>query len=48
MYNTHIPCESAGVFHGNLVVSMRPFTSKDTVRAIEVFNIFYYPAYTYM
>lgn len=25
MYNTSIPCKSAGVFHGNMVVSMRPF-----------------------
>ena len=24
MYNTNIPCESAGVFSGNMVVSMRP------------------------
>ena len=24
MYNTNIPCASAGVFHGNMVVSMRP------------------------
>ena len=36
MYNTNIPCQSAGVFNGFLVVSMRPFTPKDTVRAIEV------------
>ena len=24
MYNTNIPCQSAGVFSGNMVVSMRP------------------------
>ncbi len=24
MYNTNIPCKSAGMFHGNMVVSMRP------------------------
>ena len=24
MYNTNIPCQSAGIFSGNLVVSMRP------------------------
>ncbi len=24
MYNTNIPCQSAGIFHGNMVVSMRP------------------------
>ena len=24
MYNTNIPCKPAGIFHGNLVVSMRP------------------------
>ncbi len=23
MYNTNIPCQSAGIFHGNMVVSMR-------------------------
>jgi uncharacterized protein YcsI (UPF0317 family) len=27
MYRTSIPCVSAGVFHGPLVVSMRPFIS---------------------
>ncbi len=24
MYNTNIPCHPAGIFHGNMVVSMRP------------------------
>ena len=28
MYKTNIPCKAAGVFHGNLVVSMRPFIPK--------------------
>lgn len=28
MYTTSIPCNPAGIFHGNLVVSMRPFVSK--------------------
>jgi len=33
MYLTNIPCEPAGVFHGNMVVSMRPMTPADAVRA---------------
>lgn len=28
MYKTNIPCKSAGIFHGNMVVSMRPFIPK--------------------
>ncbi|WP_050181767.1 putative hydro-lyase [Domibacillus robiginosus] len=40
MYITNQPCEPAGVFHGNLVVSMRPFQSKDVVRAVEVTSRF--------
>lgn len=33
MYLTDIPCEPAGIFHGNLVVSMRPMSGRDAVRA---------------
>ncbi|MCM3789153.1 putative hydro-lyase [Domibacillus indicus] len=40
MYITNQPCEPAGVFHGNLVVSMRPFQSKDVIRAVEVTSRF--------
>lgn len=36
MYITNIECESAGVFHGNTVVSMRPIPYKDVVRATTV------------
>lgn len=36
MYRTNIPTTSAGPFHGPLVVSMRPLTAVDTIRAIEV------------
>jgi uncharacterized protein YcsI (UPF0317 family) len=33
MYITNIPCVPAGVFHGNMVVSMRPMTPREAVRA---------------
>ena len=33
MYNTNIPCEPAGIFHGNMVVSMRPLPQDQIVRA---------------
>jgi uncharacterized protein YcsI (UPF0317 family) len=36
MYNTSIPCQAAGRFSGNLVVSMRPFSQQDTVCAAEI------------
>jgi uncharacterized protein YcsI (UPF0317 family) len=36
MFRTSIPCRSAGVFHGPLVVSMRPLTPADAVRAVQV------------
>ena len=36
MYQTNIPCVPAGKFHGFLVVSMRPFNSRDCLKAIEV------------
>ena len=33
MYITNIPCMPAGVFHGNMVVSMRPMLPQDAIRA---------------
>ncbi len=36
MYKTNIPCRSAGVFSGPLVVSMRPLKPAHTIRAIEI------------
>ena len=34
MYITNIPCEPAGVFHGNMVVSMRPIPYQQVVKAV--------------
>ena len=36
MYRSNLPCESAGPFRGNMVVSMRPFRAADAIRAIQV------------
>ena len=36
MYITNIPCEPAGVFHGNMVVSMRPIPYQQVVKAVTV------------
>jgi len=36
MYRTSIPCRPAGIFHGPLVVSMRPMTPAQALRAVEV------------
>ncbi|MEO2267481.1 putative hydro-lyase [Pseudoalteromonas pernae] len=36
MYITNIPCQSAGPFKGNMVVSMRPMKPKDAIRAIQI------------
>lgn len=36
MYLTNIPCESAGIFHGNMVVSMRPIPYQQVVKAVTV------------
>lgn len=36
MYRTDRRCESAGVFHGPLVVSMRPLTPGDAIRAVQI------------
>lgn len=36
MYRTNIPCRPAGVFHGSLVVSMRPLMPAQVVQAVRV------------
>jgi uncharacterized protein YcsI (UPF0317 family) len=36
MYKTAIPCRPAGIFRGNMVVSMRPVKSADVARAVEI------------
>ncbi len=40
MYNTNIACESAGRFHGNTVVSMRPYKPSDAIRMIQICSRF--------
>ncbi len=40
MYRTNIPCVSAGVFHGPLVVSMRPLTPARAIRAVQITSRF--------
>lgn len=34
MFLTNIPCRPAGIFHGNMVVSMRPMPADQVVRAV--------------
>lgn len=36
MYETNIPCQSAGRFSGNMVVSMRPMKAADAINAIQI------------
>lgn len=36
MYKTNIQCEDAGKFHGPMVVSMRPMTSENAIRATQI------------
>lgn len=36
MFRTNIACQPAGVFHGPLVVSMRPLKPADAVRAVQI------------
>ena len=36
MYDTDIPCASAGVFHGNMVVSMRPIPYELVPKAVQI------------
>jgi uncharacterized protein YcsI (UPF0317 family) len=40
MYRTNRPCLPAGAFHGPMVVSMRPLTPEQAVRAVQVCNRF--------
>lgn len=40
MYITNIPCESAGIFSGNLVVSMRPLTPIQAIKSVEITSKF--------
>ena len=40
MYNTNIPCERAGPFAGNMVVSMRPLSVTHTIRAVQICSRF--------
>jgi uncharacterized protein YcsI (UPF0317 family) len=40
MYRTNIPCVSAGVFSGPMVVSMRPMKSADAIRAVQITSRF--------
>ena len=40
MYRTSIPCIPAGIFHGPMVVSMRPMTPKDAIRAVQITSRF--------
>lgn len=40
MYITNIPCVPAGVFHGPMVVSMRPIPQSQVVRAVQVTSRF--------
>ncbi|MBI2807086.1 MAG: putative hydro-lyase [Planctomycetes bacterium] len=36
MYRTNIACQPAGIFHGPMVVSMRPMTPAQAVRATQI------------
>ena len=40
MFRTSIATEPAGLFHGPLVVSMRPFAAQDAIRAVQVTSRF--------
>lgn len=40
MYRTTLPCRPAGVFHGNMTVSMRPMTPEQASRAAEICSAF--------
>jgi uncharacterized protein YcsI (UPF0317 family) len=36
MFITHIPCKPAGVFHGPMVVTMRPIPSDQVTRVVQI------------
>jgi uncharacterized protein YcsI (UPF0317 family) len=40
MYRTNIPCVSAGIFSGPLVVSMRPLKPANAIRAVQITSRF--------
>ncbi|WP_458413220.1 putative hydro-lyase [Schinkia sp. CFF1] len=40
MFKTNIPCQKAGIFEGPTVVSMRPMTSADAIRAVQITSRF--------
>ena len=40
MYRTHIATTPAGVFHGPMVVSMRPLKAADAIRAVQITSRF--------
>ena len=40
MYRSNIPCVEAGIFRGDMVVSMRPFRAADAIRAIQICSRF--------
>jgi len=40
MYRTNIPCMPAGVFHGPMVVSMRPMKPADAIRSVQITSRF--------
>lgn len=40
MFRTNIPCQPAGRFHGPMVVSMRPLTPADAIKAVQITSRF--------
>lgn len=40
MYRTNLPCERAGAFAGDMVVSMRPLCAADAIRAVQICSRF--------
>jgi uncharacterized protein YcsI (UPF0317 family) len=40
MYRSNMATVAAGVFHGPMVVSMRPFTAADAIRAVQITSRF--------
>ncbi|MEM1189638.1 MAG: putative hydro-lyase [Pseudomonadota bacterium] len=40
MYRSSLRCETAGVFQGEMVVSMRPFLPADAIRAVQICSRF--------
>ena len=36
MFRTNIPCQPAGVFSGEMVVSMRPLSGADAIKAVQI------------